>query len=342
MKTLEVNHAVRRNINNLHNNRNFNPHSKKFKTWNNFVGKSTNCSSFQRNNTLIRYKIEEEGITRYKYSILGCGVSLLCVRCGKLSLYRKLSRTYSLFTSLGVRFPNAKIASIVFTVPHEHPIHKNPSHKNFNNLFNIVHEIISYIFPKCPHLSVLHTWSSSDPNNKHIHIHCLIIGIKDNASLQHLYYPADQINSIWQKKLNYPYSTNIHIEYWLLKYKPKTSHALKYTLRSPILDFNKHNNSKLTYEYIQNMNPLINYQRMRWYGWLSNVKLKKTLASFNIFLSNAKHDNKYNFVCIVRAIYSKSHLGFFTEDHVFVPKSDVVSSIINLKKFFYEVRDPPT
>lgn len=341
LKTLEEQDAVRCDPDHLHSNLNTYSYFKEYKTWKHVVGKSPNCATFQSHKSFIKFEIEEEGILNYKYVPLGCGHSLVCSECGKISLYRKLSRTISLTTALGVRFPKAEIASIVFTVPHNHSIHKNPSHIHFKLLFKYVKTVISKIFPGCPLLSVLHTWSSKNPNEKHIHIHCLIFGIKANGSLQHLFYPANQINSLWQNQLEYPFDTNIHIKYWLISTKPKTSHALRYTLRSPIVDFVKKIDSTLTSEYLSNIDPLINFQRIRWYGWMSNVHLKNTLNSFGIFLVPRVHSTSYKFISVVHVYLSEKRGGFITTDYQYIAPENIVNATVTIKKFFYEVRDPP-
>jgi len=341
MKTLEVDHAKRCNPNPLHNTTSSNSNSPKHKTWIFAVDKSPHCTSFQSSQRFVKFEVEEEGKTEYKYIKLGCGNPLVCCECGKTALHKKLSRTYSLAIALGKRFPTAEMASIVFTVPHAHNIHKFPSLTHFQFLFKTVHTIISKIFPGCPHLSVLHTWSSKDPNNKHIHIHCLIFGIREDKTLPHLFFPSLQINSLWQKMLNYPLSTNIHMKYWLLSHKPKTSHALKYTLRSPILDFDKHMNFKLTREYIENIDLLAGFQRMRWYGWMSNVHLKNTLFLFGIFLTSKAHDKKFRFVSIVYVSITSEDGWYITDDYERFQQKDVLNASMLIKRFFYEIRDPP-
>jgi len=341
VKTLEVHNAERCNTNNLRDNRVVDPNPKKYKTWFSAVGKSPNCASFQYNKRFIKLEVEKDEFLEYKYIPLGCGNSLICEECGKISLYKKLSRTFSLTTALSIRFPESEIASIVFTVPHNHKIHNFPSRKYFDILFSHVHKILNTIFPDCPHLLVLHTWSSKDPNDKHIHIHSLIFGIRESGKLQHLFYPAHQINKLWQDALDYPYQTNIHIKYWHLKNRPKTSHALKYTLRSPIGDFVKKINSVLTIDYICNINLLVGFQRIRWFGWMCNTKMKKTLAQFGIIQKVTVPQIKYRFISIVNVAFTKNSDGYVTEDYEYIFDKDILSPYAIIKLYFYEVHAPP-
>lgn len=341
IKTLRLNcHGYNRNDGVRRNPRN-SADSKVYKTFKYLVGKIPKCDSFRINYQILMFKVRGSEEEEIRYVVLGCGNSLICERCGKISSAKKYFRVRSLLVSLSNRFPDSQMASIIFTIPHDHYIHKNLSRKNLIKVFDKVRKIIKTIFPDCPFLSVLHTWSSSDPNNRHVHIHCLIFGIRANARLWHLFYPQDTIKKMWQQALKYPFDINLHMQYWKLKNMRKTIHCLRYTLRSPIIDFLKQGNIKLTRKFLDNVNPLLRLHRMRWYGWMCNRNLKKTLETFGIKLVVQHPEITYEFLGFKIGYFDKISHRFVLQSGRIIKHHEILEAETFIKKWFFRVRAPP-
>lgn len=245
-----------------------------------------------------------------KYFISDCGNVNLCEKCMKFSFDKRKTKWESIVYTLLTKFPKLQFSHMCFTVPHDHEFHKKESKKNYNKLFKAVQTVIEYFFPDSPFILALHNWSTKNPIYPHIHIHAFIIHLdkKGNylksslskrglASMKGMY---SMLIGYFEKPINLK-------RYYLSARKSKKKYddphyeifkTIGYIIRSPLYDYCEYFRKKfprekeitLSRKYLKRIVRLKNFQRIRFYGWLSCSILTKTLESFGI----AKFENKKN------------------------------------------------
>lgn len=343
---------------------------------------SKSCLKLKYEN-LINHKSDCKDFSQYKQSFLlmehqqtkekrlirlSCNKILVCYPCADKYLQEKSATYKSLISSLFAKYPKLKIGHLVLTLNHKSILHKKELLFEF---FKLGNEFIKTQFKDAAIISALHSWSSSNPEKPHYHIHFLIIFLDKNSNYLNYWIDLDNLKYNWENFLNtsiigYSEPENdsenftkgfdktklqnnvLYYQYYQKKDIKQIKHKITYLFRSPIIDYVKDfGKTILSREYLENINNIAGKQRFRFLGWLSNSQKKKNLAKMGISTFSRKicllgNDWKVIERCKVIREYEKQGKFFVVvidsqNNHIHIESSNIYSSNFLLKYKTYHL-----
>jgi len=250
-------------------------------------GKPAKCDSFRTTHSILRFSKTIQGRTEIKYVDPGCGQFYYCLHCGKHIKKKRAAKTRNLYDALREAFPNIPVVHLVFTLPHDHEMSLREDRVVYRQLNALASKLIKKHWPDSAALQILHTWSSENPENQHLHIHALIFCLTKKGDYITPYRDADKIRETWQKLLQYHSEVSIHLQYYYPRHFRRVYHVIKYLYRSPIEDFCGDFPRNLTAPYVIRVSMLYHVHRVRWTGWLGNRGHIHNLAKLGITIVDA-------------------------------------------------------
>jgi len=176
----------------------------------------------------------------------------------------------AIMAAIKFKSPQCHIIHAVFTIPHDHALSLAPERQSYNSIFHLIEKTISLTWPDSAAILNLHNWSSSNPEDKHLHIHCLIVCMHSDATIFHGFTDTYKIRRTFQTLLDYPTLPVVHLSYHSISADKEIYHLCRYLVRSPILDYCRDMLEPLTLKYISRVSLLERVHRLRYIGWLGN------------------------------------------------------------------------
>ena len=232
----------------------------------------------------------------YRYVDAGCGKIYLCQHCAETYQEKKSRKLISLIIALEKRFPGLEIAHTVLTIPPGHRWCQNEGGHAYSELMRTARDTIDIAYPGCGHVLILHTWSSRNPTEQNLHVHCLTILVNSKGQKVRGYSNVDYLREVWQMNINWHSKIDIHCEYRGFRQLYKIKHWIRYGLRSPIQDWCKRYEQPLTESYLLRVEPLFRVHRFRYTGWLSPRRRTKFLSSQGIVELNSSDASDWQFM----------------------------------------------
>lgn len=256
-------------------------------------GRLTKCSSFRTKATFLKFR-NKEG--KEKYVDCGCGEVLTCLKCGvhykeRLAGSRR-GGLIGIVNSLIEYNKKITFAHWVFTLTKI----KNESVQTYNELFSAASKTVKAFFGNIGVVLVLHNWSTQNPEQPHIHIHCFLIGINKEKELVNLFVNESEVKRVYlsflrQSSIEYDFrkqtvkKTVVDLAYYKSSQMPEIINKINYIYRSPVEDFVKvfGQDKSLTIPFLERTGLLKEVkQRIRNIGCLGNNSKSAFLNSLNI------------------------------------------------------------
>lgn len=261
-----------------------------------------------------------------KYVKLGCGNIYTCYNCGSRYTVKKYHHIRSLIDAIWKKYPDVQIGHLVFTLPTSHSFFQNETHYNYNKFLHAVNHCITNVYSDVGFMLALHNWSSSDPEEKNIHIHAIVIGINSFGFKVPIYTDLEHFRSVYSRSLNYEGTVDLYVEYFTSRNRNQLYHCLKYAVRSPILDYipTPAESIPLSTNYLERISHYYRFHRLRYYGWLSPRNQQKTLQFLNIKLSTDEYVSTWQVQGVIFARYDYFSKSYQVLEGYIIPPDDII------------------
>ncbi len=301
------------------------------------------CSSLRSNRPVLHLEKGKEESFQEAFVDPGCGHVHLCKKCGEHQSKLRSGRIISMIKSLTNRFPKMDVAHYTFTLPKDHKWQTNECARSYKDFFEAVREALDYSLSRCGFILALHNWSSKNPENRHIHIHAIILCITKEGKLLSGFVDEKALKEIYKFKIGLKTNDAIVVnqEYFKAFEFGRIAHIVRYALRSPIIDYCKDGEKPLSGRYIDRVNNLIGIQNTRYCGWLSNSTKAKTLQAFGIVKAEDGEEEKWRLIEKTEVDSIDENGNIVLKNGICILKEDLKDKSFLIKKPFYKVIKPP-
>jgi len=319
-------------------------HKDRRELYDHVAGFKPRCVSFRSNRPVLHLEKGKGESFQEAFVDPGCGRVHLCKKCGEHQSKLRSGIIISILKALSTLFLDMMVAHYTFTLPKNHKWQTNECARSYKDFFKAVRETLEHCFPGCGCILVLHNWSSKNPENKHIHIHVIIIGLTKKGGLVSGFVDEKALKEVYKSKigLNANDVINVHQEYFKASTDfGRIAHVVRYALRSPIEDYCKEGEKPLSAKYIDRVKHLVGIQNTRYCGWLSNSTKAKTLESFGIVKAEDSEEEKWRLVERTEVDRIDENGNIVLKNGICILKEDLKDKSFLIKKPFYKVIKPP-
>jgi len=307
----------------------------------NHQDKQPECDSLRDVTTILVFQDTHSKDSKFVYIDPGCGKIYLCHDCAEKYNLKKYFKSLFLVKTLLSINPNIEFAHIVLTIPHEHPWCVEEGSRTYNKMFKAAEKTIEAIFPQCASFIALHNWSSKNPTEQHLHLHCFVFCTDTTLKARTGFVDIEFLREIWSVHIDWDEPIVVYTEYFKLRHLSKIKHVLKYNLRSPIQDWCSDHQQPLTADYLHRIKFLHRVHRIRWCGWLSNGKRKENLTNLGISEEKLEHNPRYKFICQTYSTLGWVDDALLLVDDSVIYQSDLLDFTHLYSSMGYDTYDDP-